>query len=35
VLDGTTKAGDQVGVTVEPKGVSAQPTSDPTVAIQS
>jgi anti-sigma-K factor RskA len=35
VLDGTMKAGDQVGVTVEPKGGSAQPTSDPIVAIQS
>lgn len=35
VLDGTMKAGDQVGVTVEPKGGSKQPTSAPIVAIQS
>jgi anti-sigma-K factor RskA len=35
VLDGTMKAGDQVGVTVEPKGGSAQPTTAPILAIQS
>lgn len=35
VLDGNMKAGDQVGVTVEPKGGSPQPTSAPIVAIQS
>ncbi len=34
-LDGTMKAGDQVGVTVEPTGGSKQPTSAPIVAIQS
>jgi anti-sigma-K factor RskA len=35
VLDGTMTAGDTVGVTVEPKGGSEQPTRDPIVAIQS
>nr|WP_179581151.1 anti-sigma factor [Leifsonia psychrotolerans] len=35
VLDGTMKAGDAVGVTVEPAGGSKQPTSTPIVAIQS
>lgn len=35
VLDGTMTAGDTVGVTVEPKGGSEQPTTDPIVAIQS
>jgi anti-sigma-K factor RskA len=35
VLDGTMSAGDTVGVTVEPKGGSEQPTTDPIVAIQS
>ena len=33
VLDGTLKAGDQVGVTVEQSGGSDQPTTDPIVAI--
>jgi len=35
VLDGTMTAGDTVGVTVEPKGGSDKPTTDPIVAIQS
>ncbi|TFD30722.1 anti-sigma factor [Cryobacterium cryoconiti] len=35
VLDGSLTAGDTIGVTVEPKGGSKQPTSDPIVAIQS
>ena len=35
VLDGTMAEGDTVGVTVEPKGGSEQPTTDPIVAIQS
>jgi anti-sigma-K factor RskA len=35
VLDGTMSAGDAVGVTVEPKGGSDTPTTDPIVAIQS
>jgi anti-sigma-K factor RskA len=35
VLEGTMKAGDTVGVTVEPKGGSKQPTTDPIVAIES
>jgi hypothetical protein len=35
VLEGTMKAGDQVGVTVEPEGGSDEPTTDPIVAIQS
>lgn len=35
VLDGTMVAGDTVGVTVEPKGGSKQPTTTPVVAIQS
>jgi anti-sigma-K factor RskA len=35
VLDGTMSAGDAVGVTVEPRGGSDLPTSDPIVAIQS
>jgi anti-sigma-K factor RskA len=35
VLEGTMKAGDQVGVTVEPDGGSDEPTTDPIVAIQS
>jgi hypothetical protein len=35
VLDGTMKAGDTVGVTVEPAGGSKQPTTKPIVAIQS
>jgi anti-sigma-K factor RskA len=35
VLEGTMKAGDQVGVTVEPDGGSTEPTTDPIVAIQS
>jgi anti-sigma-K factor RskA len=35
VLDGTMSAGDAVGVTVEPKGGSDKPTTDPIVAIQS
>jgi anti-sigma-K factor RskA len=35
VLEGTMKAGDQVGVTVEPDGGSEKPTTDPIVAIQS
>ncbi len=35
VLDGTMSAGDAVGVTVEPKGGSEKPTTQPIVAIQS
>ncbi|MFO7690074.1 MAG: anti-sigma factor [Cryobacterium sp.] len=35
VLDGTMRAGDAVGVTVEPDGGSDQPTTDPIVAFQS
>ena len=35
VLDGEMRAGDLVGVTVEPAGGSEQPTTDPIVAIQS
>ncbi|HSP52214.1 MAG TPA: anti-sigma factor, partial [Cryobacterium sp.] len=35
VLEGTLTAGDTIGVTVEPKGGSKQPTSDPILAIQS
>jgi anti-sigma-K factor RskA len=35
VLDGDMKAGDVVGVTVEPSGGSAEPTTDPIVALQS
>ncbi len=35
VLDGAMTAGDVIGVTVEPKGGSQQPTTDPIVAIQS
>jgi anti-sigma-K factor RskA len=35
VLEGAMTAGDVIGVTVEPKGGSAQPTTDPIVAIQS
>lgn len=35
VLEGTMKAGDQVGLTVEPDGGSPGPTSEPIVAIQS
>ncbi|TFC60520.1 hypothetical protein E3O62_07465 [Cryobacterium sp. TMT2-15-1] len=35
VLDGSLTAGDTIGVTVEPKGGSEQPTSDPILAIQS
>ncbi|MBC7443034.1 MAG: anti-sigma factor [Ramlibacter sp.] len=35
VLDGTLTAGDTIGVTVEPRGGSRQPTTDPIVAIQS
>ncbi|WP_345761781.1 anti-sigma factor [Diaminobutyricibacter sp. McL0608] len=35
VLEGTMSAGDSVGVTVEPKGGSKQPTTKPIVAIQS
>lgn len=35
VLDGTMKAGDTVGVTVEPAGGSKQPTTKPIIAIQS
>ncbi|MGO4692021.1 anti-sigma factor domain-containing protein [Glaciibacter sp. 2TAF33] len=35
VLDGRMQAGDAVGLTVEPKGGSKQPTTDPLVAIQS
>ena len=35
VLEGTMKAGDQVGLTVEPDGGSPEPTSEPIVAIQS
>lgn len=35
VLDGAKTAGDAVGVTVEPKGGSEQPTSTPVVAISS
>ncbi|SEB91600.1 Anti-sigma-K factor rskA [Paramicrobacterium humi] len=34
VLDGTMHAGTTVGVTVEPKGGSTQPTSDPILAIE-
>jgi anti-sigma-K factor RskA len=35
VLEGRMRAGDAVGLTVEPKGGSKQPTSDPLLAIQS
>lgn len=35
VLDGSMTFGDLIGVTVEPKGGSTQPTTDPIVAIQS
>jgi len=35
VLDGEMRAGDLVGVTVEPAGGSEQPTTEPIVAIQS
>jgi anti-sigma-K factor RskA len=35
VLDGTMAAGDTVGVTVEPRGGSTQPTTNPIVAISS
>lgn len=35
VLEGTMRAGDQVGVTVEPDGGSPEPTTDPILAIQS
>jgi len=35
VLDGTMKAGDTVGVTVEPRGGSDAPTTDPVVVIAS
>jgi anti-sigma-K factor RskA len=35
VLEGEMQAGDTVGVTVEPKGGSEQPTTDPIVAISS
>ncbi|MCY7404104.1 MAG: anti-sigma factor [Cryobacterium sp.] len=35
VLEGRMRAGDQVGVTVEPNGGSDQPTSNPIVAFQS
>lgn len=35
VLEGTMKAGDQVGLTVEPEGGSPEPTSEPIVAIRS
>ena len=35
VLDGTMSAGDAVGVTVEPKGGSEQPTTDPILVMQS
>lgn len=35
VLDGSMTVGDLIGVTVEPKGGSRQPTTDPIVAIQS
>lgn len=35
VLEGTMSAGDTVGVTVEPKGGSTKPTTQPIVAIQS
>jgi anti-sigma-K factor RskA len=35
VLDGTMSAGDTVGVTVEPRGGSDQPTTQPIVAINS
>lgn len=35
VLDGSMTVGDLIGVTVEPKGGSTQPTTDPIVAIQS
>ena len=35
VLDGSLTAGDTIGMTVEPKGGSQQPTTAPVVAIQS
>jgi len=35
VLDGAMHAGDTVGITVEPRGGSEQPTTDPIVAFQS
>ncbi|MDO9396305.1 MAG: anti-sigma factor, partial [Herbiconiux sp.] len=35
VLDGAMKAGDTVGVTVEPAGGSTAPTSDPILVVQS
>jgi len=35
VLDGAMHSGDAVGITVEPRGGSAEPTSDPIVAFQS
>jgi len=35
VLDGAMHAGDTVGITVEPRGGSKQPTTDPIVAFQS
>ncbi|TDW29554.1 anti-sigma factor [Cryobacterium psychrophilum] len=35
VLDGVMHAGDTVGITVEPRGGSKQPTTDPIVAFQS
>ncbi|MEP6482127.1 MAG: anti-sigma factor, partial [Rhodoglobus sp.] len=35
VLDGTMRAGDTVGVTVEPAGGSKAPTTDPIVKIAS
>jgi anti-sigma-K factor RskA len=35
VLDGDMQAGDAVGVTIEPRGGSEQPTTDPVVAITS
>lgn len=35
VLDGAMSGGDTVGVTIEPAGGSAQPTTDPIVAISS
>ena len=35
VLDGAMSAGDTVGVTVEPKGGSSQPTTDPIVKLAS
>ena len=35
VLDGSLSVGDLIGVTVEPKGGSKQPTTEPLVAIQS